>query len=354
MYLLTAGDDAMGAETPDLPVPLDTPADGALENRNHGPRPRIGLALGSGVARGFAHIGVLRALMRHGIEPDIIAGTSIGAVAGGAYLANELDVLESWALSLNRGSMMSYIDFSARSGGLIKGDKLLALMQRHMGSWQIEALPKPFVAVATDMITGHEVWLRRGNMVHAMRASLSLPAVFPPVAHDGRWLIDGALVNPVPVSACRALGAELTIAVNLNADIIGKVRNAAENIPKAAGFDPLAEAAHLNWQMPEKEKRFSIGRIAKSFFGREPNHPSVFGVMVSTLNIVQDRITRSRLGGEPADVEIRPRLGEYGLMEFDKAEDLIKLGEQAVEQVLPDLQDALEVFGLRDRGDKAL
>src|ERR1035437_9509488 len=200
--------------------------------------PKIGLALGSGLARGFAHIGVVRALKRHGIVPTIMSGTSMGALIGGAHLANKLDNVEEWAYSLNRSKVMSYLDFSrgiiSGGGGMIGGEKLVKLMFDNFGDVRVEDLPYPFVAISTDLVTGHEVWMRKGRLVDVMRASFSVPGIFPPVSVNGRWLIDGALVNPVPVSACTAVGARMTIAVNVNGDIIGKVRRPGDKIPTVA------------------------------------------------------------------------------------------------------------------------
>lgn len=304
-------------------------------------RPKIGLALGGGVARGWAHIGVVRALKRYGIEPDIVCGASVGALVGGLMLAGKLDELEEWVLSLNRLRIVSYLDLRIRSGGLIGGDRLAAEMRRHLGELTIEDLPVPFAAVATDLITGHEVWLRQGSLVDNLRASFSLPGVFPPVEREGRMLVDGALVNPVPVSVCRAMGAQLVIAVNLSADLIGKARKPGALVPTAAGFDLLQlvaqESTTLRLLSP-------IGALARRIFRREEEGPSLFGVMVASFSIIMDRITRSRLAGEPPDVHIAPRLGDVGLLEFDRARHCIAEGEAAVERALPDLHDALAVF----------
>lgn len=304
-------------------------------------RPRIGLALGSGVARGWAHLGAIRALARHGVEPDVIVGTSIGAVVGGVHLAGKADALEAWARSLTKVRMISYMDFRVRNGGMIGGRHLVDALRENIGDLRIEDLGIPFAAVATDLVTGHEVWLREGDLIDAMRTSFSLPGVFEPMEHDNRWLVDGALVNPVPVSVCRALGAQMTIAVNLNADIIGKERRAGAPVPTVAGFDLLNELQ----QSEESSKPSRIGTLARRLFRREPTHPSMFGVMISSLGIVQDRISRSRLAGEPPDVHITPRLGSIGLFEFDRADEIIAEGEAAVERVLPDLHDAISIFG---------
>ena len=185
-------------------------------------RPLIGLALGSGAGRGWAHIGILNALTEAGIEPDIVSGTSIGALVGGVYLAGHLSVLEKWARGLTKMRILRLLDFRMGGGGFVSGDRLGALLLRNLGGLRIEELPKPFAAVSTDLTTGHEIWFRKGPAVDAIRASYALPGVFRPVMIDGNWMVDGALVNPLPVSVCRALGAQLVIAANLNGDIIGK------------------------------------------------------------------------------------------------------------------------------------
>ncbi len=300
--------------------------------------PRIGLALGGGVARGWAHIGVLRALERAGIRPDIICGTSIGALVGGVHLAGKLDVLEAWARSLTKMRIVTYLDFRVAGGGMIGGNRLMAVMRQHLGNIAIEDLPVPYTCVATDLVTGHEVWLRSGNLVDALRASISLPGVFSPVELDERWLIDGALVNPLPVSVCRAMGAQVVIAVNLHADLLGRTRAPGQRIPRAAGFDLLTELPLAT------QATRGLGRWLKSVFGREHDAPSLFGVMVQSLNIMQDRITRSRLAGEPPDVSITPKLGHIGLLEFDRAEEVIVEGGAATERARGELAEAIAVF----------
>ncbi len=307
-------------------------------------RPKIGIALGSGVARGWAHLGILRGLKRHGIEPDVVAGTSIGALVGAAHLAGYADTLEAWARSLTKVRLVTYLDFHAATGGLIGGRRLVERMKRYLGDLRIEDLPAPFIAIATDLASGHEVWLREGLLVDALRASFSLPGLFQPVtAPDGRWLVDGALVNPVPVSACRAMGAQVTIAVNLNSEMAGRLSHSNMPIPSAAGIDGLREAANsrsggIGWLFDGRARRKAR---------RGPNYPSVFSVMVSALNIFQDRIARSRLAGDPPDVLIAPRLSEFGLFEFDRADEIVAEGEAAVERAIPDLRAALAVFGAK-------
>lgn len=304
-------------------------------------RPKLALALGGGVARGWAHIGVMRALARAKIEPDIICGTSIGALVGGCHLAGKLDALEEWARALNRLRIMSYMDFRMRQPGLIGGERLARELRNNLGDLTIESLGQLFVTVAADLSTGHEVWLSRGSLVDAIRASFSLPGIFPPMQVNNRWLIDGALVNPVPVSVCLAHGADMVIAVNLNADIIGRARAPGNSFPTVAGFDML----DMMETQPPPETGMLSGLVHR-VFRREHDKPSLFGVMASSLAIVMDRITRSRLAGDPPDVHIAPKLGHIGLMEFDRADEMIRLGEEAVEAALPDIMAAVEALNI--------
>ncbi len=303
-------------------------------------RRKIGLAMSSGMARGWAHIGAIKALKKLGFEFDVITGCSVGALAGGCYLAGKLDELEEWARSLNKRKIVGYLDMRLRSGGLIGGNKLVDEMRKYIGFKNIEDFKIPYAAVTTDLVTGHEIWLQKGDLVEAMRASFSLPGIFPPVKIENRWLADGALVSPLPVAACRALGADMVIAINLNADIIGKARRPGTNIPAAYGFDLM----QMLEETDNQEKLSLMDNLARRVFRRDYDGPSIFGVMTASLNIMQDRITRSRLAGDPPDVHIAPRLGHLGLLEFDRTEEAIHEGEAAVMRKRPELADALQVM----------
>ena len=302
-------------------------------------QPKIGLALGAGAARGWAHIGVLHGLLKHGIKPDIVVGSSIGALVGGVYLAGELAALEEWARGLNRRRIIAMLDFKMHTGGLIGGGRLAAKLERHLGDLQIENLPKPFVAVASDLINGHELWLREGRLVEALQASYALPGIFPAIHLNHHWMVDGALVNPVPVSVCTALGADLTIAVSLQGDFLGKVKRPSNRTsPPPPVFDLLDGAGGA---VPEvKARRGKQG--AQGFFRRQSGHPSLVGTMVSSLSILQDRLARARLAADPPDILIEPRVGQVGLLEFDHAAELIAEGEAAVERALPKIKDVLD------------
>lgn len=315
-------------------------------------RPPLGLALGGGVARGWAHIGALKALIEADIRPDIIAGTSIGALVGGVYLAGKLDVLENWALALNRRRMMSYMDIRWGGSGLMRGDRLARVLRHYLGGINIEDLDRKYAAVTCDLRTGYEVWLQKGPIVPAVRASYALPGAFDPVKIDGRYMIDGALVNPVPVSACRALGAHMVIAVSLNGDAFGPIGSSHELDVDDEQPD-LVDPFHLASQSLNKLRPDRL--LLKSMMGTasKGKSPKIGSVMMSSLNIVMDRISRSRLAGDPPDVFVAPRIGHIGMMEFTKAEELIERGYRAMQHEIPLIQSVIEVLSQIPSGNRA-
>ncbi|MCP1337263.1 patatin-like phospholipase family protein [Futiania mangrovi] len=294
-------------------------------------RPRIGLALGAGIARGWAHIGILDALSQAGIRPDVIAGTSIGAVAGAAFAGNALSALETFARSLTARGVLRYLDVRLGSGGLIAGERLATLLATDIPVQRIEDLSPRFVAVATDLDTGNEVWLAEGALVPAIRASYALPGVFPPVEIDGRHLVDGALVNPVPVSVCRALGADIVIGVTFDIRR-GIARHADTSVEE---LEARAEAADAPGSGLLATTRT---RMLRQILGRGRTGPGLSTVMINSLSIMLDRIARARLAGDPPDQIISPRMAHVGLLDFDKADDSIRAGRDAVREILPDLK----------------
>lgn len=299
-------------------------------------RPKIGIALGSGVARGWAHLGVLKRLNELGYEPDIVAGTSMGALVGGCYAAGTLSQLETYALSLTRRKVFGLLDLTLGGSGLIAGTKLTELLNQHLGDLNIENLEKEFIGIATELATGHEIWLRQGPLVEAMQASYALPGIFKPVSVGGIWLMDGALVNPIPVSVCRAMGARLVIAVNLNTDAFG-----AGTVIQNTGFN-----GEDNSDVSTSNGGHSIAAtIRRRIFGRsDTTDPGISDVMMAAFNVVQDRLARSRLAGDPPDVMIAPRASHIGIFDFDKAKESIELGRDAVDKALPYLEEAVELL----------
>ncbi|NTJ42427.1 Patatin [Agrobacterium larrymoorei] len=296
-----------------------------IEPNPLGPKPilppnRIALALGGGAARGWAHIGVLRALDEAGVKIGMIAGTSIGALVGGCYLAGKLDELEDFARSLTMRRIAGLLDLTIGGGGLFGGMRLTKRMQEHLEGLNIEDLDHPFIAVATELKTGHEVWVHQGDLITALRSSYALPGIFEPVRCNGRTLIDGALVNPVPVSVCRAYEQALVVAVNLNYDIFGR----SAVVKHVAGAASNQAAAKTQTDMQSKM--------------------GLPGVMVQAFNIIQDRISRSRLAGDPPDLTLHPRISQIGLSEFHRAAEAIERGYEETRARIPELQRMQQAF----------
>ncbi len=293
-------------------------------------RPRIGLALGGGSARGWSHIGALEVLEEAGLHPDVVTGCSIGAVVGGCYAAGQLGLLKAFALSLTKRRVVGLLDLRLGSG-LIAGARLRRRLERDLADRRIEALPVRFASVATCLGTGAEIWLTRGNLVDALRASYALPGVFPPVRLGDRLLMDGTLVNPVPVTLARALGADVVVCINLNGD------------PRPDGgpviLDPVAPAAEVFVAPPRRRRRPWTLLRSKPPHPRSPPSgapsPGLARVMLDAFNITQDKISRARLAGDPPDATIAPRLAEMGLFEFHRAAEGIALGREAAQAALP-------------------
>jgi NTE family protein len=294
--------------------------------------------LGAGAARGWAHIGALHELDAMGLRLDVVVGSSIGTLVGGCYAAGRLEMLETFARSLTRRRVFGLLDFSFTGSGLIGGQRLRTRLEAGLGELRIEDLPVRFAAVATEIGGGHEIWLRRGLLVDAIRASYALPGVFEPVKIDGRWLFDGAIVNPVPVSVARALGAERVIALNISSDRFG--RGAVIQDPFGRPEPPPAaeEAAAAD----------SSGMIARWWRGGstrlngETAAPGLMTSMVSAFDILQDRIMRSRLAGDPPDALVQLKVGDIGMFEFHRADELIALGREAVRKAAAEIREHIE------------
>jgi NTE family protein len=285
--------------------------------------PRIGLVLGSGAARGWAHIGVIRALERSGIRPDLVCGTSAGALVGAAYASGNLERLEKWAIRMRMRDVVSFFDLRF-NGGLLNGSRLMSFARRILEEHPIERLPIPFGAVATTLETGAETWLRTGSTLEAVRASMAMPGLFSPVPREGVTLVDGALTNPVPVSLGRAMGADVLIAVDLSSDVLKR------NL--VADPEPVTDVPTGQWMHRLR------GNLSALWASPQQRRPSMLGVVATSLDIMLVRITRSRMAGEPPDVIVAPRLGHLGLFDFGRAAEAIKEGERAMTAALENLR----------------
>lgn len=297
---------------------------------------KIGLALGSGSARGWAHIGLIQALAKMDIRVDYVAGTSIGALVGAFYAAGRINTLKEFALNLDRKQILCFFDVVLPKSGLIDGKKVADFLRSYVKGINIEDLSLPFRAVSTDISTGREVLIREGDIIEAVRASISVPGIFTPVRKNGVVLVDGGLVNPVPVSVVREMGAEFVIALDLNHDIVGK-----KGAKKNTGFESaqLVSTGEAKQDIAEKNKflnalneklealDFSSLNYIKQWMSRDPL-PNIFEVLISSINIMETQITVSRMITDPPDLLIQPNLGHIKFLEFNRAEEAIEAGYQ--------------------------
>lgn len=299
---------------------------------------RIGLALGSGSARGWSHIGVLRALHERGIDPAIVTGASTGALVAAAHASEQLDALESFACELTKIDVWRLMDATLSGGGVIRGNRVMRAVGERLQDRPIESLLRPFGAVAVDLDSGKEVWIRKGSMLGAVRASSGLPGLFTPIHHDGRWLVDGGVLNPVPVSLCRALGADFVIAVNLNRPVKkGRRRSQQKDAEKTEAHDmtSAAEGTELLARWSGLLENF----VSSIRTDRHPEEPAMIDVIYKTMNIMQDQILRNRMLADPPDLVVTPSLDEFHMMDFHRAAEAIAAGRSAVEQVAAELPD---------------
>jgi NTE family protein len=289
-------------------------------------KPRIGLALGSGSARGWAHIGAIRALEERGVKPDIVCGTSIGALVGAAYASGELERLEKWVTGLAWTTVLKLMDITWR-GGLIRGNRLFTLFQNIFHDRDISDLPVPYGAIATELNSGREIWLRHGKVLDAVRASCAMPGLFTPVLREGVILVDGGLVNPVPVSMCRALGADLVIAVDLSWGKLGPYRDRTREVAPR--------------EVPGWLERIRSTWVRSKSGKEDPSIPSIFEVFTTALDITEQRIARSRLSGDPADLMLTPLLPDFATMDFHRAKEAIDEGRASVDRMGPLLEQVM-------------
>ncbi len=292
-------------------------------------KPKIGFVLGAGSARGWAHIGVLRALLEAGIKPDLIAGCSVGALVGAAFAAGRLDQLEAWALSLDWKRLLKLMDFGLR-GGLIKGKRVREVFREQFAECEFSELEVPFAAVATDLHSGQEIWLREGRVSTAIGASIAVPGLFQPVQHEDRYLVDGSVVNPIPVSLCRAMGADIVLAVDLGSDLVGRYARDDDRAPTQT-----TSRGFMSRFLPR------YNRVNERQAEPESAPPSLLETLMGSINIMQLRIARSRLAGEPPDALLTPRLGHLGLLDYHRAEFAIAEGREAVIRMLPAIRNAI-------------
>lgn len=298
---------------------------------------KIGLALGSGSSRGWAHIGIIDELEKLGIRPEIVCGTSVGAMVGAAYVMGNIEKLEAWARSVTKLDVAKFIDINLSMTGFVHKERFHDFLNENVASDEdtIEGLEKTYAAVSTELETGREIWLSQGSLIQAVWASMALPGLFPAIRNNNRWLMDGGLVNPVPVSVCRALGADIVIAVNLNGDIVGKhfEKNISVETEKK-------EDSSISGKITELVKEYTN----LSFFDEaedEEQPPGLLNAIAASVNITQDRITRSRMAGDPPDIVFSPKLSDIGLLELYRADEAIREGRECVQRMIPEIEHIL-------------
>lgn len=305
-------------------------------------RRKIGFALGSGGARGWAHIGVLKRLSELGVRPDVIAGTSIGSIAAALYASDSLDTMEDLATHLDWKQVAQlFLEVNFPRSGLLTGKNFMKLLKSVIRVHAVSSLSIPYAAVATDIETEKEVVLTTGKLFDAIRASIGIPGIFTPTVLDGRHLVDGGLVNPLPVSVCRAMGADLVIAVDINLRSPAVKRKPAQKPPAEAPSPrisklidslgkiiPQRAAAPHRWSPDKKD---------------EPDALSIFDVLTRSFRLVENQITLRELQVNPPDILIQPEVGDIMTLEFQRGREAIAAGVRAVDEVLPQLT----AFGLQ-------
>lgn len=295
----------------------------------------IGLALGSGSSRGWSHIGIINALSELGIKPNIICGTSVGSLVGASYVSGKIKKLEEWACSLTKLETARFLEISTSLTGFVNTERLHYFLNENVASDKvvIEDLTKIYAAVSTDLETGREIWLTKGSLIQAVWASISLPGLFPAIKNNNRWLVDGGLVNPVPVSVCRALGADIVIAVNLNSDIVGKHFEKPKRVKK--------KNDGVGGKISELVREYTSSLLFTPKDNEQP--PNLLDAVAGSFNITQDRITRSRMAGDPPDILLSPKLSHIRLLEFYRANEAITEGKKCVQRMRQEIDYVLEM-----------
>ncbi|GAB4523312.1 MAG: patatin-like phospholipase RssA [Parvularculaceae bacterium] len=303
--------------------------------------PRLGLALSSGAARGWAHLGVLRAFDEMGLEPDIVAGASAGALAGAAYLTDARDALADWAGALSPLNALNFFEVAFAKGGVLSAEPAFKAFADL--DCAIESLPKTFIASATDLATGEEARLNRGSLLRALQASTAIPVLFHAVEHEGRWLVDGALSNPLPVSAARDAGAEIVIAVELNAwpRTLDRLKAQPPSFPAATQTAPPADTLQQRLAALVAETRQAIERRLALARAKQRAKPQLFETMVAAIDIFQAQLSAARAAACPPDILIAPDLKGAPLLSFDRGDELIEAGYRAAMDKAEEIERAL-------------
>jgi NTE family protein len=306
----------------------------------------VGLVLGSGSSRGWAHIGAIEALEEEKIPIDVIVGCSVGAYVGAIYASGSIKSLKEFVLKMNGKKVFSYFDIVLPRSGILDGTKRLReLFSIHTDVKNFSELKIPVMVVATDLETGKKVVLKSGDILDALRASMSMPGLFAPAWVNDRWLVDGGLVDPVPVSVARAMGADIVVAVDLSSGTISKKKRKKQ---KTQGEEtPVKQAVHKNELIKKlsayyETAEFSFKSKISELFKKEAETPDIIETVTTSIAIMQDRITRINHAVTPPDVLIKPHLGELKMLDFDQVEHTIQEGYNKAKEKIDDIRVMLE------------
>lgn len=304
---------------------------------------KFGLALGGGAALGWAHIGILRVLEENGIKVDIVSGTSMGSIVGGSYAAGKLDILEDHARAITWSKMLSLADMKLGRSGLFAGDKVVRMLVDNLGGVKIEDMPLPFAAVAVDLVRGEQVIFQDGPLTDAIRASISLPGIFAPVHRGDQWLVDGGLINTVPVSVCREMGADVVVGVNVVADYLSRAESVGlletDDGDEAFTEDEKREVERTkgvvaklqNWKQAVSDRR-----------QKDAKGPGLLGVGISAGSLIMRELAKGQLERDPPDILIEPKVGQIMSFEFHRAAELIEIGRACALARLSEIRGAIE------------
>ena len=310
-----------------------------------GRRRSVGLALGAGGARGLAHIGVLKKLAEADIPIDAIAGTSSGALVGAIYAAGQLENFERLVREFEWTDVLAMWDPVWPRSGIMSGERALESLAGVVGDWKIEDLPIPFAAVSVDLVTGQEVLIRRGRVIDAIRASISIPGIFVPRRQGKRLLVDGAICNPVPVSALEELGADVRIAVNLHHEPVREIVTlpSGRRRPTIAGrvSDVIdSRLARFRGKARPRRKTSKLTRPAPDSDDGEV--PNLFEILTASMSVIEYELAQHRLARDPVDVVVEPDVHGIRAFEFHKGKQAIAAGLKAAEERLPEIQRELK------------
>lgn len=296
---------------------------------------KIGIALGSGGARGFAHIGILKILTEANIDCTIVTGSSIGALVGAAYAANRLSLLEEAVYNISLTDLPRLLSPTWSSSGFFSGKNALELLMNVIGVEEIENLPKTFASVSTDLQTSSIIASTNGNLRHALRSSMAIPAVFTPVTTPSQILVDGGLLDPVPVEICRKLGADFVIAVDLFGETYCSQKPKESTTANTLWPSDIGTALQYLRSLPNRLR----------FTDLEPDKPpsaqpttNLISIIERTLAIAQRAITEARLAQNPPDIILKPPVSHVGLLDFHRGQPVVKIGEATALEKLEEIK----------------